>query len=163
MTFEVESIRSPFEYPIHHKEIFAQAYALYLKGFRYWFEGKETDIVQLHNQQFEVPKPEQELVSKYYRVPAKGEACEFVSATEIMQTIGGLLINRLTANKLGRAMKAMGFVSVRSRGQRGYNVVAYKGADIDMNKTLMAGEAKPENEVSAVSHEALLDAFDTLF
>ena len=163
LTFEVESIRSPFEYPIHHKEIFAQAYALYLKGFRYWFEGKETDIVQLHNQQFEVPKPEQELVSKYYRVPTKGEACEFVSATEIMQTIGGLLINRLTANKLGRAMKAMGFVSVRSRGQRGYNVVAYKGADIDMNKTLMAGEAKPENEVSAVSHEALLDAFDTLF
>ena len=163
LTFEVESIRSPFEYPIHHKEIFAQAYALYLKGFRYWFEGKETDIVQLHNQQFEVPKPEQELVSKYYRVPAKGEACEFVSATEIMQTIGGLLINRLTANKLGRAMKAMGFVSVRSRGQRGYNVVAYKGADIDMNKTLMAGEAKPENEMSVVSHEAILDAFDTLF
>ena len=163
LTFEVESIRSPFEYPIHHDEIFAQAYALYLKGFHYWFEGKETDIVQLHNQQFEVPKPEQELVSKYYRVPAKGEACEFVSATEIMQTIGGLLINRLTANKLGRAMKAMGFVSVRSRGQRGYNVVAYKGADIDMNKTLMAGEAKPENEVSVVSHEAILDAFDTLF
>ena len=163
LTFEVESIRSPFEYPIHHKEIFAQAYALYLKGFHYWFEGKETDIVQLHNQQFEVPKPEQELVSKYYRVPAKGEACEFVSATEIMQTIGGLLINRLTANKLGRAMKAMGFVSVRSRGQRGYNVVAYKGADIDMNKTLMAGEAKPESEVSVVSHEAILDAFDTLF
>ncbi len=163
LTFEVESIRSPFEYPIHHKEIFAQAYALYLKGFHYWFEGKETDIVQLHNQQFEVPKPEQELVCKYYRVPAKGEACEFVSATEIMQTIGGLLINRLTANKLGRAMKAMGFVSVRSRGQRGYNVVAYKGADIDMNKTLMAGEAKPENEVSVVSHEAILDAFDTLF
>ena len=163
LTFEVESIRSPYEYPIHHDEIFAQAYALYLKGFHYWFEGKETDIVQLHNQQFEVPKPEQELVSKYYRVPAKGEACEFVSATEIMQTIGGLLINRLTANKLGRAMKAMGFVSVRSRGQRGYNVVAYKGADIDMNKTLMAGEAKPENEVSVVSHEAILDAFDTLF
>ena len=163
LTFEVESIRSPFEYPIRHKEIFAQAYALYLKGFHYWFEGKETDIVQLHNQQFEVPKPEQELVSKYYRVPAKGEACEFVSATEIMQTIGGLLINRLSANKLGRAMKAMGFVSVRSRGQRGYNVVAYKGADIDMNKTLMAGEAKPENEVSVVSHEAILDAFDTLF
>ena len=119
--------------------------------------------MQLHNQRFEVPKPEQDLVAKFYRVPAKGEACEFVSSTEIMQTIGGLLINRLTPNKLGRAMKAMGFVSVRSRGQRGYNVVAYKGADIDMNKTLMAGEAKPENEVSAVSHEALLDAFDTLF
>ena len=163
LPFEVESIRSPYEYCTHHEEIFAQAYALYLQGFHYWFEGKETDIVQLHNQRFEVPKPEQDLVAKFYRVPAKGEACEFVSSTEIMQTIGGLLINRLTPNKLGRAMKAMGFVSVRSRGQRGYNVVAYKGADMDLNKSLMASEAKPEDEVSVIDNKAIFDAFDTLF
>jgi len=163
LTFEVESIRSPFEYPIHHKEIFAQAYALYLKGFRYWFEGKETDIVQLHNKRFEVPKPEQDLVGKYYRAPAKDEPCVFVSSSEIIQTIGGLLINRLTPNKLGRVMKDMGFKRVRSRGERGYNVVAYSGAQITLNRSLMAKEAKPEDEVSAVSHEALLDAFDTLF
>ena len=163
LTFEVESIRSPLEYPIHHEEIFAQAYRLYLSGFRYWFEGKETDIVQLHNKRFEVPKPEQDLVSKYYRVPAEGEGCVFVSSAEILQTIGGLLINRLTPNKLGRVMKNMGFVSQRSRGERGYNVVAYSGAEITLNRSLMAKEAKPEDEVSAVSHEVLLDAFDTLF
>ena len=163
LTFEVESIRSPLEYPIHHKEIFAQAYRLYLNGFRYWFEGKETDIVQLHNKRFEVPKPEQDLVGKYYRAPAKDEPCVFVSSSEIMQTIGGLLINRLTPNKLGRVMKDMGFKRVRSRGERGYNVVAYSGAEITLNRSLMAKEAKPEDEVSAVSHEVLLDAFDTLF
>lgn len=163
LTFEVESIRSPMEYPIHHDEIFAQAYALYLRGFRYWFEGKEIDIVQQHNKRFEVAKPEQELVSKYYRVPAKGEACVFVSNSEIMQTIGGLLINRLTPNKLGRVMNNMGFVSQRSRGERGYNVVAYTGADIELNRTLMAQEAKPESEVSVISSETILDAFDTLF
>ena len=60
-------------------------------------------------------------------------------------------------------MKNMGFVSQRSRGERGYNVVAYSGAEITLNRSLMAKEAKPEDEVSAVSHEALLDAFDTLF
>ena len=87
----------------------------------------------------------------------------FVSSAEILQTIGGLLINRLTPNKLGRVMKNMGFVSQRSRGERGYNVVAYSGAEITLNRTLMAQEAKPEDEVSAVSHEVLLDAFDTLF
>jgi hypothetical protein len=163
LTFEVESIRSPLEYPIHHKEIFAQAYRLYLSGFRYWFGGKETDVVQLHNKRFEVPKPEQDLVGKYYRAPAKDEPCVFVSSSEIMQTIGGLLINRLTPNKLGRVMKDMGFKRVRSRGERGYNVVAYSGAEITLNRSLMAKEAKPEDEVSAVSHEVLLDAFDTLF
>jgi hypothetical protein len=119
--------------------------------------------VQQHNKRFEVAKPEQELVSKYYRVPAKGEACVFVSNSEIMQTIGGLLINRLTPNKLGRVMNSMGFVSQRSRGERGYNVVAYTGADIELNRTLMAQEAKPESEVSVISSETILDAFDTLF
>ena len=163
LPFEVESIRSPYEYPIHHDEIFAQAYALYLRGFHYWFEKKEMDVVQLHNKRFEVSKPEQELVSKYYRVPAKDEACVFVSASEIMQTIGGLLINRLTPNKLGRVMKNMGFVSQRSRGERGYNVVAYSGADIELNRTLMAQEAKPEDEVSVIDNKAIFDAFDTLF
>ena len=108
-------------------------------------------------------KPERELVSKFYRVPAKNEPCEFVSASEIMQTIGGLLINRLTPNKLGRVMKSMGFVSQRSRGERGYNVVAYSGADIDLNRTLMAQEAKPEDEVSVISGETIFDTFDALF
>ena len=163
LPFEVESICSPYEYPIHHDEIFAQAYALYLRGFHYWFEKKEMDVVQLHNKRFEVSKPEQELVSKYYRVPAKDEACVFVSASEIMQTIGGLLINRLTPNKLGRVMKSMGFVSQRSRGERGYNVVAYSGADIELNRTLMAQEAKPEDEVSVIDNKVIFDTFDALF
>ena len=127
-------------------------------GTRRWLT-----IVQLHNKRFEVPKPEQDLVGKYYRAPAKDEPCVFVSSSEIMQTIGGLLINRLTPNKLGRVMKDMGFKRVRSRGERGYNVVAYSGAEITLNRSLMAKEAKPEDEVSAVSHEVLLDAFDTLF
>ena len=60
-------------------------------------------------------------------------------------------------------MKAMGFVSVRSRGERGYNVVAYSGADIDLNRTLMAQEAKPEDEVSVISGETIFDTFDALF
>jgi hypothetical protein len=60
-------------------------------------------------------------------------------------------------------MKSMGFVSQRSRGERGYNVVAYSGADIELNRTLMAQEAKPEDEVSVIDNKVIFDAFDTLF
>jgi hypothetical protein len=42
-------------------------------------------------------------------------------------------------------------------------VVAYKGADMDLNKSLMASEAKPEDEVSVIDNKAIFDAFDTLF
>ncbi|MBP3246858.1 MAG: hypothetical protein J6M36_03125 [Prevotella sp.] len=162
LPFEVESIRSPREYRIRHEEIFAQAYKLYLSDFRYWFEGSEEELLCRHNHRFEVAKPELELISRFYRVPAKGEASVFVSASEIMQTIGGQLTYQLTMNKLGRAMSALGFVSMRSRGRRGYNVVAYSGADMEVNKTMMAYEAQPESETAVVTQQEIRDAFDTL-
>ena len=163
LPFEVESIRSPYEFPIDHTAIFAQAYALYRKGFRYWFNDQEMQLMARHNERFEVPKPEHELISRFYRPPKEGERGEFVSSTEIMQTVGGLLVYRLTMNKLGRAMTALGFVGVRSHGQRGYLVVAYPPEEIKANKSVLAYEAKPESEALTVSAKEIFDTNDTIF
>ena len=163
LPFEVESIRSPHDYAFDHSAIFAQAYALYLKGFHYWFDDREMQLIACHNERFEVAKPERELISKYYRLPRNDEKGEFVSSAEILQTIGGPLVQRLTTNKLGRAMTALGFVAMRSHGQRGYNVVAYSGLEIKENRSMLAYDAKPESEASAVSVQELFDTNDTLF
>ncbi len=120
-------------------------------------------LIACHNERFEVAKPERELISKYYRLPRKDEKGEFVSSAEILQTIGGPLVQRLTTNKLGRAMTALGFVAMRSHGQRGYNVVAYSGLEIKENRSMLAYDAKPESEASAVSVQELFDTNDTLF
>ena len=163
LPFEVESIRSPHEFPFNHAAVFAQAYALYRQGFQYWFDDGEMQLMARHNERFEVAKPERELISKYYRLPGEGEKGEFLSSTEILQTIGGLLTQRLTANKLGRAMTALGFKGMRSHGQRGYNVVAYSAEQVKANKTVLAYDAKPESEVATVSASELFDTNDTLF
>ena len=163
LPFEVMSIRSPHEYRIHHEEIFAQAYKLYLSGFQYWFNDEEMKLVARHNERFEVAKAERELISRFYRVPHEGEPGDFVSSTEIMQTIGGLLTGQLTKNKLGRAMSALGFESVRSHGRRGYIVVEYSGEEINHNKHILAYDAKTEEEVTAVTEKEIRDTNDTLF
>ena len=163
LPFEVESIRSPHEYPFDHKAIFAQAYRLYLKGFQYWFDDQEMQLMARHNERFEVAKPERDLISKYYRLPGENERGEFVSSTEILQTIGGTLTLRLTANKLGRAMTALGFKGVRSHGQRGYNVVAYSAEDIKANRSMLAYDAKPETEAAAVTASEIFDTNDAIF
>lgn len=163
LPFEVMSIRSPHEYRIHHEEIFAQAYKLYLSGFQYWFNDEEMKLVARHNERFEVCKPERELISRFYRVPNDGEPGVFVSATEIMQNVGGLLTSQLTKNKLGRAMTALGFESVRSHGQRGYIVVEFSGEEVKHNKSILAYDAKPEEEATAVSGKEILDTNDTIF
>ena len=65
-----------------------------------------------------------------------------------MQTIGGNLLPRLTSNKLGRAMKTLGFERKRSHGLWGYNVVAYTAEEIKANKSMLAYDAAPESSQS---------------
>ena len=163
LPFEVENIRSPREFPFDHDAIFSQAFALYNKGMKYWFDEKELKLLMRHNERFEVPRLERELISKYYRPPRGDERGEFVSSGEILQTISGNLAPRLTTNKLGRAMTALGFVGVRSKGQRGYNVVAYTAEEIKSNKSLLAFDAKPESDSTAVNISELFATNDTLF
>ena len=87
----------------------------------------------------------------------------FVSSTEILMVVGGNMIQRLTSNRLGRAMTALGFKGVRSHGQRGYNVVAYTDDEKKSNKSVLAYDAKPESEADTVTMDEIRDTFDTLF
>ena len=154
LPFEVEQIRSPHEHPFDHAAVFAQAYALYLKGFRYWFDDRETQLLARHNERFEVAKPEQELISRYYRLPKPGEPADFVSSAEILMNIGGNLTQRLTTNKLGRAMTALGFRRVRSHNRWGYIAVAYSAEEIKGNQSMLAHDA--ETDPTAVTMEEIM-------
>ena len=116
-----------------------------------------------HNERFEVAKPERELISSRYRPPREGERGEFVSSAEILLAIGGLLTQRLTTNRLGRAMTALGFQGVRSHGQRGYNVVPYTDDERKSNRSMLAYDSRPESEGATVTTEEIRDTFDTLF
>ena len=163
LPFEVESILSPRDHPFDHDAVFAQAYTLYRQGFHYWFNEREMQLMARHNERFEVPKPERELISTYYHLPKPGAPCEFVSSAEILMHVGGALTQRLSSNKLGRAMTALGFVGVRSHGKRGYNVVAYSPEEVRANKSMLACDARPESEAATVTMEEICDTFDALF
>lgn len=70
LPFEVEDIDSPWEADIPYEGIYSQTYALYQDvNFRYWFTDKEIQQLRGHVQQFEVPRPEYELILTYYRKP----------------------------------------------------------------------------------------------
>ena len=56
LPFEVASIESPRDHPFDYTNIYAQAYALYRQGFRYWFTREEIMQLSEHNRQFEVPR-----------------------------------------------------------------------------------------------------------
>ena len=146
LPFLVESIISPREMPFDYEGIYAQAYALYRQGFRHYFSKAEEDVLREHNKTFETPQPEQETICTHFRLPKDGEKGDFYTATDILTHIGYHPSLRLTVEKIGSAMKALGFRTYRSNGRRGYRVVAYKPDEIEMNRRRLASEARLEDE-----------------
>ena len=153
LPFEVESVVSPREMPFDYEGIYAEAYALYLKGFRYYFSKAEEQTLQEHNRTFETPQPEQELISRSFHLPVGNEKGEFYTATDILTHIGYHPALRLTVEKIGSAMKALGFCQQRSHGRRGYRVVVYQPEEIAMNRRLLACDAQPEADSTASYQE----------
>ena len=145
LPFLVESIISPREVPFDYEGIYAQAYALYRQGFRHYFSKAEEDVLREHNKTFETPQPEQETVSTHFRPPRDGERGEFYTATDILAKIGYNPALRLTVEKIGNAMKALGYQQYRSHGRRGYRVVPYKPDEIEMNRRMLACDAQPSD------------------
>ena len=123
LPFEVESIESPLSQPFDHDAIFAQAYALYRQGFRYWFDRPEIERLQRHNEQFEAPNMECELIDQYFRKPKEGEVCEELPATVVMQTVGANVTAKLSTIMLGRALVELGYRYRVVHGYRRYLVV----------------------------------------
>ena len=146
LPFIVESITSPRETPFDYEGIYAQAYALYRQGFRYYFTKAEEDVLKEHNRTFETPHPEQEAISKHFRLPGDNERGEFYTATDILLAVGSSPALRLNIGKVGSAMEALGFVKLCSHGRRGYRVVPYKSEEVAMNRRMLACDALPEGE-----------------
>ena len=138
LPFEVVSIDSPREHPFEYEGIYAQAYALYKQGFRFWFSKAEIEQLAEHNRQFETPRLESELVDVYFRHPQGQETGEYMPVSRALQIIGGNTVQQLSAVRLGRAFMEQGFRQVRQAHSRGYVVVRRSAEEIQAHLRGMA-------------------------
>ena len=138
LPFEVESIESPREHPFDYEGIYAQAYALYQQGFRYWFSREEILKLQEHNRQFETPRLETELVQQYFRRPVGQEPGEFMPVSLALQLVGANITQKLSKEMLGRAFIELGFERKTFRNVRGYVVVRRSAEEMKAWRCSMA-------------------------
>ena len=143
LPFEVESIESPREHPFDYEAIYAQAYALYREGFRYWFSPKEIRQLMEHNSRFETPKDELELVDYYFSRPSGANAGEFMP-TAIAQQIVSTPGTRVSTVALGRAFSKLGFEQKTVNRCRGFYVVRRTDEERRMRARSLAFEAGRE-------------------
>ena len=153
LTFEVESIVPPQTYDYGYEGVYAQAYALWRQGFRYWFDEEENAEINRRNTEFEAPNKEWELINKYYRRPLQGEECKFLTATDILERINGSVKERLSAIRVGNALLSMGYERTRAGNLRGYRVVEVPFADIERKQKDMGKFTDSANEDSAQKGE----------
>ena len=131
LTFEVESIVPPQTYDYGYEGVYAQAYALWRQGFRYWFDEEENAEINRCNTEFEAPNKEWELINKYYRRPLQGEECKFLTATDILERINASVKERLSIVKIGNALHDLGYERKRLGNARGYRLVEIPFADME--------------------------------
>lgn len=130
LPFEVESIDSPWEVEIPYEGIYSQAYALYHDvNFRYWFTDEEIQQLRGHVQQFEVPRPEYELILTYYRKPVELERGIYITTSQIISRFGTPSL-RLSPQKVGRAMRELGFQQVRASNANYWVVIERTGEEV---------------------------------
>jgi predicted P-loop ATPase len=141
LPFEVTSIESPRDNPFDYTNIYAEAYALYRQGFQYWFSRDEILKLQEHNQQFETPNLETELIQQYFRVPRGKESGEFIPVSVALQIVGAGITQKLSAIMLGRAFIELGFRKKTFRNVRGYVVVRRSAEEMRSLRCQMAVEA----------------------
>ena len=135
MPFEVTAILSPYDHPIDYTAVYSQALHLWQSGFPYWFTREEIDELNRHNEQFEVPNMEAELILRHYRHPSEGEMGHFKTATDILERCNYAMKKPLSVSKIGQAMKRLGFISSRaSNGRRGYIVIERPATEIDLQE-----------------------------
>jgi len=145
LPFEVEDIDSPWEADIPYEGIYSQTYALYQDvNFRYWFTDKEIQQLRGHVQQFEVPRPEYELLLTYYRKPVGLERGVYTSS-QIIGRFGNTSL-RLSLQKVGRAMRELGFRQVKASNANYWVVVERTTEEVQHLLPAEAEQADPPGE-----------------
>ena len=135
--------------------MYAEAYHLYRNGYRYWLTRSEIAELSKHNEAFEAPKQELELIRETFRLPGPGEKGEFITRTGIMQAIGWNPALHLNIDNIGPAMKELGFPRMRTEKERGYRVCRYSEMEKTEQKYAKARIATEENDTN--------DNNDTIF
>ena len=137
LPFEVTDILSPYDHPIDYTGLYSQVMHLWQGGFVYWFDTDEIRSLERHLEQFEAPSIEEELILKHYRKPGATDHAVFRSTADILLRINAGLKQPLSAVKVGRLMKKLGFQQIRSKESRSWRVIELSYDEIERNRLVV--------------------------
>ena len=106
-------------------------------------EGREKEAARRlarHNEHFETPSLEKELIMQYFRRPEGREPMEKIPAAMALQIVGANITQKLNAVILGRAFVALGYQYVTIKGSRHYLVVRRSAEEMRAMRQVQGGD-----------------------
>ena len=112
-------------------------------GFQYWFDLKDIETLETHNDDFRAQENEEQLLAVYFDIPADGHG-QFMTTAEISDklVIKGSIKRPMPLNRLGMLLKKAGYKDVRrgDKNARGWLVRELDAGEINANRNIYAKE-----------------------
>lgn len=145
LPFYVEHIDSPFDHPIDHHRLYAEAVKMVKEGFVYWFTTEDIQQLSKYVEQFADRSPEEELLDVYFDIPkapgVETRTVKFLTSSEIQAKLVsyGNLHRPIPLRTLCQVLDNKGFQRMRSNRKRGYLVVKLEATEINSNRIAASG------------------------
>ena len=100
------------DFEINYPQLYAQAVAALAEGERHWFTRDEEQQITENNKEFDQKQPEEELLLRYFAVPAENEPFEWLTLVDIYRYIqkqSGTKLGVKRMNYFGRFLRKYGF------------------------------------------------------
>ena len=145
LPFYVEHIDSPFDHPIDHPRLYAEAVRMISEGFVYWFTPEEIQQLSKHVEQFADRTPEEELLDVYFDLPRPADketrTVHFLTTSEIQAKLVsyGNLHRPIPLRTLCQILDNKGYQRMRNGNKRGFLVVELETTEINSRRIATTG------------------------
>ena len=145
LPFYVSHIDSPFDHPIDHHRLYAEAVKMVKEGFVYWFTTEDIQQLSKYVEQFADRSPEEELLDVYFDIPkapgVETRTVKFLTSSEIQAKLVsyGNLHRPIPLRTLCQVLDNKGFQRMRSNRKRGYLVVELEATEINSSRIAASG------------------------
>jgi len=125
LCFEIDSINWDYMHQVDIDKVWAQAYHLLTKtGYEYDLTSEEINENDWINKRYQVSSPERDLLMKYFQLSDEDHG-EFKTATDMLEYISARTMINLSAVKMGKELRFLGFERKSKRISETSSVYGY--------------------------------------
>jgi predicted P-loop ATPase len=96
-------------------DYFIEAYHLWKSSYEYKLLGDEVEVLNERTEKYKYTAVEDEMLCQHFRKPERGEKPEYLTATDILNTLSNFTKEKMLAQKIGKAAKSLGIQQISRR------------------------------------------------